>query len=115
MWLGIWASVRKGEPDYLAFIERYNQFLEEDVVYICEHHHAEIHVLYDDVIREHKKHTGKPLYKYTWTEANDLMDKLEEACILWLSKETAGFSSDVLRKKRKLARASQKRKRRRRR
>lgn len=100
MWLGIWASRRRDEFEFREFVDKYNAFLEEDIVYICDMHHAEVHVLYDEIIQAHRERSGKPLYKYTWIEAEELMDQLEEACILWLGKESPGFSTTALRKAR---------------
>lgn len=115
MWLGVWASERGGDPEFRELVERYNAFLPEDVVIICNSHHAEIHIIYDRIIREHKHYTGKPLYKYSWTEANELMDLLEGACDTWLGEETPGASSELLRQDRRKNRQAQKKTKRRRR
>ena len=96
MWFGVWAKRRAGDPDWKAFMNRYYLFLEEDIVILCADHHAEIHKIYDKIIQQHKKRLKKPLYRYTWREANDLMAKLEQACSEWLAIETPGYSHEQL-------------------
>lgn len=91
MWLGIWASRRHGETKWNQFVDRYWQFHEEDIVKLCDHHHAEIHLIYDKLIKSDRLKLDRSLAKYTWTQAETLMDKLEETCDEWLEKETPGI------------------------
>lgn len=95
MWLGIWASRRKGEPEWKEFVDRYWQFLEEDIEVICVSHHAEIHVIYDEIIKSDLGMRSKPLSKYTWDEAHELMTKLDKACHKWIKNDTPGISSEL--------------------
>ena len=90
MWLGIWASRRRLEPKWRAFVERYHEFLPEDIVDICSRHHAEIHLLYDVIIQEDILEIGRPLSRYSWGQAERLMRKLEETCNTWLKLPTPG-------------------------
>lgn len=94
MWFGIWASRRKGEKRWQAFVARYNRFDPRDVVLICENHHAEIHSIYDKIIaNDRAAQTNIPLSQYNWTQAIRLMAKLTAACGKWLQKETPGIDS----------------------
>lgn len=90
MWLGIWASRRKGEKKFEEFVERYNSFHPEDWVRVCDMHHAEIHLIYDTIIRRDRLITFRRLAEYSWKQAEKLMDKLEAACFDWLEIETPG-------------------------
>ena len=92
MWIGIWIGRRKDEQEFAAFIKRYWEFHRDDIVYVCEWHHAEIHHIYDGIIQEFKKKLGKPLYKATWEEAEELMQLLEAACVQWLAQQTPGYN-----------------------
>lgn len=56
-------------------------------------HHAEIHAIYDSIILQDISALGKPLYKYSWREAEALMDKLEAACRKWELDDTPGINS----------------------
>lgn len=105
MWIGVWRSRRRGEKKFEDFCKRYRAFMAEDVEYICDKHHAEIHEVYDKIIAEDKKRTGLPLSKYSWVQANKLMDKLERAFSRWLSTQTPGIfprQLDARRRVRKL-------------
>lgn len=62
---------------------------------ICVSHHAEIHAIYDKLIKQDMVATGKALSKYSWDEAKRLMNKLEAACMKWLQDETPGISSNL--------------------
>lgn len=95
MWLGIWASRRRGEPRWEKFKTRYYEYREEDCVLICVSHHAEIHAIYDRIIQEDLTKVGKPLWKYSWIEAEKLMDKLEMACRQWERMRTPGINSSL--------------------
>lgn len=111
MWIGIWIGLRKGEPEFDALVQRYWQFRLEDIVHVCEWHHAEAHKLYDGIIQEFKRRLAKPLYKASWQEAEELMRLLEDACEQWLTQETPGYNPRLLRAERaaqKIERASTK-------
>lgn len=95
MWLGIWAGRRKGEPEWIEFVARYYEFNPEDICELCVSHHAEIHVIYDALIKQDIKMRGKTLMRYTWDEAYELMDKLEKACLKWIKQETPGINSSL--------------------
>ena len=93
MWLGVWAGRRRGEPRWIEFVKRYWSFHRDDVRYLCANHHAEIHSIYDDIIAEDRAKVGKPLYDYSWKQAEALMDKLEAAFNVWIRLESRGISS----------------------
>ena len=102
MWLGIWASRRRGEKRWEEFIARYYKFLPEDVVLICDSHHAEIHSLYDKLITKDRAHTQIAFSKYSWVQAVCLMNKLEQLCNEWLKRESPGISSSSYSETRKV-------------
>lgn len=102
MWLGIWSSRRSGEKKFQDFIRRYYEFRKEDIEYLCDRHHAEIHAIYDEIIIEDRKKLGKPLSKYTWAQAELLMDKLEAAFREWLNRRTPGLGSRTLQARRRV-------------
>lgn len=93
MWLGIWASRRRGEPRWEKFKARYYEYHPDDCVTICVSHHAEIHAIYDRIIQEDTARLGKSLGKYSWIEAERLMDLLEQACRQWEGMRTPGLDS----------------------
>lgn len=84
---------RFGQDRYTAFVRRYYEFREEDVVHICSKHHREIHELYDPIIVKHCKRFRKPIADFTWPEAEVLMATLVSRCNQWLKRQTKG--SDV--------------------
>lgn len=109
MWLGVWAGRRKAEPRYVEFIERYRSFDRSDWERLCDNHHAEIHLLYDEIIKIDKKTTKRPLSKYSWKQAERLMSKLEDAFYTWVKIESPGFSSEELAKQRQREREARQR------
>lgn len=96
MWIGIWLLRRKGEEKFVHFCYTYHLFRREDWVRICDMHHAEIHLIYDGIIKKDKLKTGRPLSKYSWAQAEKLMEKLEAACVKWLKKDTPGVDPTFL-------------------
>lgn len=107
MWLGVWASRRRGEKKFAEFVARYHAFHPDDWVRVCDRHHAEIHLIYDGIIRRDRHITLRPLSQYSWAQAEKLMGKLEGICLEWLTKETPGEDPskvDDLRKKRRVFR-----------
>lgn len=113
LWLGAWAH-RGVEPKWIAFVERYYEFREEDCVKICLPHHAEIHALYDEIIADDVARTGIPLYLYSWKQGEILMTRLRTACDLWLQSPSPGLDSAEYERNKKLRRALLKRRARRR-
>ena len=87
---------RTRETEYRKFVEEYYSFLPSKTVRICESHHAEIHLIYDDIIRNDLKRTKKALREYSWAQADKLMRKLERACNIWMGKETPGEDPSIL-------------------
>lgn len=104
MFLGVWSGVRRKERRWQEFVARYYQFLPQDVVRICDSHHAEIHAIYDQIIAEDLARTGQRLEQYTWAQAERLMNKLKAACKEWLKKKTPGISSTRYARIKKLSR-----------
>jgi hypothetical protein len=96
MWIGVWMLRRAGEEKFINFCYRYHCFDTKDWVRICANHHAEIHLVYDQIIRADRKKVGRPLSKYSWTQAEKLMEKLEAVCLDWLKKDTPGVTSERL-------------------
>lgn len=105
MWFGIWAKRKRGELRWKEFKERYHKFLPEDVVLICDAHHAEIHSIYDKIITKDRAQVQCKLSEYTWVQATQLMNKLEEACLEWLETVTPGISSAEYGERRKRRKA----------
>lgn len=96
MFVSCFVQTRKGQALYEAFVDRYYTFLNEDTVDLCIPHHAEIHLLYDAIIRKDLKKVNKPLRTYSWKQAEALMEKLATACENWLKKETPGADPAIL-------------------
>ena len=96
IWLGIWKSRRNGEVKFNAHIKRYHSFDPKDWSRLCDSHHAEIHLIYDIIIRIDQGKIQRNLSQYSWAQAEKLMNKLEAVCVAWLEKETPGSSSDAL-------------------
>lgn len=101
MWLGIWSGRRRTEPKWKLFVQRYHEFHPEDCVILCPDHHAEIHAIYDKILLADRDFTGRPFSKYSWVQAETLMDKFEEACFVWMAKPTKGIDSVAYGRKRK--------------
>jgi hypothetical protein len=91
MFIGVWASRRRGEEKWQQFLDRYHNFLSEDVVELCAHHHAAIHQIYDRIIQADVAKVERPLSQYTWRQAERLMDRLKGVCLEWLCSESSGI------------------------
>lgn len=104
LWLAPFAH-RRGEPKWEQFVARYYRFEEEDIVRLCANHHAEIHSLYDAIIKEDLEQTGLRLYLYSWKQAQILMQKLANTCAVWLLVETSGIDPDSYERTKKLRRS----------
>jgi len=94
--MGVWELRRRGEEKFKEFCKRYNEFHPDDWCMICLNHHAEIHLIYDRIIRQDQLRVGRALSKYSWTQAEKLMDKLEAVCVDWLKKDTPGVTPERL-------------------
>ncbi|KKN88123.1 hypothetical protein LCGC14_0251950 [marine sediment metagenome] len=75
---------------YKALVQRYASFDERDIIRICNWHHCEIHLMYDEAINEDRQLHLKPMLEYTWQEANSLMRALRKLCYKWEKEETPG-------------------------
>lgn len=84
------------ETVYRNFVKRYYEFRPEDTQHVCLHHHAEIHLIYDKLIRADLRRTRKALRNYSWNQANMLMDTLAAAFEEWFKKETPGADPAIL-------------------
>lgn len=82
------------DPDKKAWNKRYWSFREEDLVRLCPRHHAEIHLLYDQIIMAHNRRIGKKCDLYTVKEAEELRKELQAACDKWMKKETKGVPAN---------------------
>jgi hypothetical protein len=85
-------ETRGGQLRYRAFVQRYFMFHPEDVVKICEDHHAEIHKLYMPIIRRYLRRVRKGINDLSWDEVDALRSELIEYCDRWLTRETRGAS-----------------------
>lgn len=77
---------------FKEFCDRYHSFHPDDLVDLCEWHHAEIHAIYDEIIDRDIQHRRKTLGSYSWKQAESLMKKLEKACLDWEKKKTPGIN-----------------------
>lgn len=103
-WLNLWDGIgsprfdnedRHGDRGRRAFLrlkERYHQFRPQDVVLICERHHAEVHDIYRSVIRLAQFKFGVPRELFTVKQAMYAMRECKKACKEWLSKQTPGYN-----------------------
>lgn len=90
MWLRHFAHRRRTKR-YRDFRARYHEFHRDDCVELCAAHHTEIHQLYLTLIRNAiVRGDYKPLRRWTWEEAEDLMGRLRKRCDKWLKVETPG-------------------------
>lgn len=88
MWLRHFAD-RHRTKKFREFKARYWMFHKEDVTIICAGHHEEIHRRYEAVIDLHfQRSKNKPLYQWTWDEAEQLIKALVAHCDEWLKLET---------------------------
>ena len=94
-------DARGGQLRYRAFVERYNLFHPNDVVKICEDHHAEIHKLYLPIIRRFLKARRRPIAELTWAEVDELRTELIGYCDRWLKRETRGASWEARKQRRR--------------
>lgn len=101
LFIGVWAGVKRGK-DYKELVDRYLEFRPEDVIHVCDQHHAEIHHIYRDIIYEHQVAARIPLIAFTWPRAKRLMKAMRDECNEWLKEDTPGMSPRrVFRKKSK--------------
>ena len=76
---------------YKALCKRYESFDPRDIEVLCNYHHCEIHLIYDDLVMEDKRKRRKTSFiDYTWAQANAVMSKLSKACYAWMKEETPG-------------------------
>lgn len=77
-----------------ALQQRYEKFLPEDTVILCSWHHAEIHMIYDDIIKKDMQRTRKPIYRYSKKQMERLMKQLEDECLDWEQDRSPGVDPD---------------------
>lgn len=76
---------------YKKLKSRYESFDTRDIIVLCDHHHCEIHLIYDEIILTSKIRLQKlGLAEYTWTQAYALMSDLRKTCYEWEVRETPG-------------------------
>lgn len=76
---------------------RYHEFRKEDIVVVCSWHHAEIHMLYINILENNQRRKCyKALADYSFKEAQTLMRHFEKACQKWLTKVTPGIDPESL-------------------
>lgn len=78
------------DPKKIEWCQRYWKFRDEDIVFLCPEHHAEVHLAYDRIIISHNRGLHKPCDQYTVAEAESLRKELQKYCDKWLKKETKG-------------------------
>jgi hypothetical protein len=76
---------REGQR-YIEYKERYYSFHVDDIVTICDVHHWEIHGIYGPIIGRHCWRLQKPMCRWTWRQAEKLINELIETCDRWLLK-----------------------------
>lgn len=81
---------RNKSEKYKELQERYSLFRDEDTIQICSWHHAEIHLIYDKIIRADASQRLRSLDRYSWKQAHSLMNKLRQACVEWEEEKTPG-------------------------
>lgn len=72
---------------YYAFEARYYEFRREDCVELCEDHHTKVHAFYIEIIRVRAAKRGKPCHKWSWKQAEALMNELRQAFDRWMKKQ----------------------------
>lgn len=80
---------------YEDFAKRYNEFREEDIVRLCREHHDEVHPLYWSIISKHTWKLRLPLRRFSWRQANILMDDFEAHFHQWLAKKSKQKTSGI--------------------
>ena len=75
---------------YKNFIKRYTSFHKNDFVRICNWHHCEIHLMYDELINTDRNLRQRAMPDYSWRQANALMKKLGKFCLEWEKEDTPG-------------------------
>lgn len=75
---------------YKKLVERYESFDERDIIRICNWHHCEVHLLYDEVINTDRQLQQKTMPEYHWQQAGVLMRALRKLCYEWEKEETPG-------------------------
>ncbi len=84
-------SKRAKTKRYKGLVQRYASFNPRDIEVLCNYHHCEIHLIYDELIRRDKaKHRKGSFIDYTWAQASALMSKLGRECYEWMKQETPG-------------------------
>lgn len=79
---------------YKKLVERYDSFDEGDIIRICNWHHCEIHLLYDEVINTDRQLQQRTMPDYTWHQADLLMRALRKLCYKWEKENTPGRSPE---------------------
>lgn len=73
-------------------MRRYKSFNPIDWVEICQEHHEEAHHLYGTIIMRAIRRNGYlPIHKWTWKQAEVLMQELRVYCAAWLLRTTPGM------------------------
>lgn len=87
---------RRESKRYKAFKTRYEGFFPEDVVEVCDSHHAEIHAIYMRTIRDHCLRLQMPMARWSWNQAFVLIKDLRVICDRWMKQETPGMDPERL-------------------
>jgi predicted HNH restriction endonuclease len=84
MWIKQFIHLR-ATARYQRFVTRYESFAESDIVPLCSRCHTKIHTLYIIAIRAAiAEKNYKALRKWSWDEAEELMQYLRKVCLAWL-------------------------------
>lgn len=108
----MWVSRFSGLDWFEDMVERYHEYNPDDIVYICAAHHAEVHKLYDKIIRRDMvQRRIASLYSYSRSMGEQLMDEMHKACMEWLQKETPGLDPETFSRDRRTRRKPRKKRR----
>lgn len=78
-------SARAGSARYEEFSARYESFHYDDITVLCSLHHKQVHREYLYTISRHHAAVGKPMCRWTWNQAEILMQALREHFNIWLA------------------------------
>ena len=81
---------RHRSQKYKDFKARYESFHPDDIIVLCDWHHAEVHELYLKTIKFQCEKLALPLYAWTWKQAEILMKDLRNICAKWVVQESPG-------------------------
>jgi hypothetical protein len=94
LWFSSWHRFR-GRTWWQKVVDRYWEYRKADCVRLCVYHHAEIHMLYDELIAVAIARARVPLHRFSKRAAQELQRDLRRACRNWLLLVTPGTDPDL--------------------